>query len=101
MIELEQLVAPDRTALVTVEVQDGVVGEHSLLPELARAADPILAKIAALATSARAAGTPVVHCTVDSRSDGLGANRNTRFRRDGEARGQWPVGWRVARCHGA
>lgn len=79
MLELDRLVSPDRTALVTVEVQDGVVGEHSLLPELARAADPILPRIAELAVAARAAGVPVVHCTVDSRDDGQGANRNTRL----------------------
>src|SRR4051812_9118700 len=32
MHELSDLVAPDRTALVTVEMQEGVVGEHSLVP---------------------------------------------------------------------
>jgi len=79
MVDLGSLVAPERTALVTVEVQDGVVGEHSLVPELARAADAILPRIAALARSARAAGIPVVHCTVDSRPDGKGANRNARL----------------------
>ena len=79
MLDLENLLAPGHTALVTVEVQDGVVGEHSLLPELARAADLILPNIAALAAAARSVGIPVVHCTVDSRADGLGANRNTRL----------------------
>ncbi|HUR78553.1 MAG TPA: isochorismatase family protein [Acidimicrobiales bacterium] len=73
------LVAPDHTALVTVEVQDGVVGEHSLVPELARAAESILPNIAALARAARSAAIPVIHCTVDARADGLGANRNTRL----------------------
>jgi nicotinamidase-related amidase len=72
-------VAPEHTALVTIEVQDGVVGEHSLLPDLAHAAEPILPRIAALARAARAAGVPVVHCTADARSDGLGANRNARL----------------------
>lgn len=71
--------APDRTALVTVEVQEGVVGERSLLPELAHAADAILPNIAALARAARTAGIPVMHCTANSRADGLGANRNTRL----------------------
>ena len=64
---------------MTIEVQDGVVGEHSLLPDLARAAEPILPRIAALAGAARAAGVPVVHCTADARADGLGANRNARL----------------------
>lgn len=79
MLDLESLVAPGHTALVTVEVQDGVVGEHSLIPELARAADLILPNIASLARSARSIGIPVVHCTVDARADGLGANNNTRL----------------------
>lgn len=78
-LDLSALAAPGRTALVTVEVQDGVVGEHSLLPELAQAADLILPKIAALARAARSVGIPVVHCTVDSRADGRGANGNTRL----------------------
>lgn len=71
--------APGHAALVTVEVQDGVVGEHSLLPDLAQAAEPILPRIAALARAARTAGVPVVHCTADARSDELGANRNARL----------------------
>ncbi len=79
MLDLEKLVAPGHTALVTVEVQDGVVGEHSVLPELARAADLILPNIASLARAARSVGIPVVHCTVDARADGLGANNNTRL----------------------
>jgi biuret amidohydrolase len=79
MLDLKELVAPERTALVTVEVQDGVVGEHSALPDLARAAESILPRIAELATAARAAGVRVVHCTADSRPDGQGANRNSRL----------------------
>lgn len=78
-MQLHELVVPQRTALVTVEVQDGVVGAHSLVPELAHAAEAILPNIAALARAARAVGIPVVHCTADSRSDGLGANRNARL----------------------
>lgn len=64
---------------MTIEVQEGVVGANSLLPELARTAEPILPRIAALGRAARAAGVPVVHCTADARADGLGANRNARL----------------------
>jgi nicotinamidase-related amidase len=78
-LDLTELLAPEHTALVTIEVQDGVVGEDSLLPDLASAAEPILPRIAALARAARAAGVPVMHCTADARSDGLGANRNARL----------------------
>jgi len=85
------LLAPARTALITVEVQDGVVGEHSVVPSLAASAEPILPRIAALAASARAAGVTVIHCTVDARGDGKGASHNARVfgvggRREGIAR---------------
>jgi biuret amidohydrolase len=67
---------------VTVEVQEGVVGDGSVVPALAEAAAPVLPRIAALGRAARAAGIPVVHCTVDARADGRGGNRNARlFRR--------------------
>lgn len=78
-LDLNELLAPGHTALVTVEVQEGVVGEHSLLPDLAQAAEPVLPRIAALGRAARAAGVAVVHCTADSRADGLGASRNARL----------------------
>lgn len=103
MLDLARLVAPGHTALVTVEVQDGVVGAHSVVPELARAAEPILPNIAALAVAARSAGVPVVHCTVDARADGLGANRNTRlFAAMAKARDHKPGGeLRRATVHAA
>lgn len=79
MLNLEELVRPGRAALVTVEVQDNIVGESSVVAPLARAAAPILPRIAALAAAARAVGVPVIHCTADSRPDGKGANRNARL----------------------
>lgn len=79
MLSLSELVEPGRTALVTVEVQDNVVGERSVVPELARAAAPILPRIGALAAAARAVGVPVLHCTADARPDRKGANRNARL----------------------
>jgi biuret amidohydrolase len=62
-----------------VEVQPGVVGGRSPLPELARAAAGMIPNIAALARAARVAGIPVVHCTAESRADGRGGNRNARL----------------------
>ena len=63
-------------------MQEGVVGDASVVPALAAAAAPVLPRIAALARAARVAGVPVVHCTVDARADGLGGSRNARlFRR--------------------
>jgi nicotinamidase-related amidase len=77
--ELSELVEPSHTALLVLECQRGVVGDLSGLPELAAEAAPVLAKIDALASTARQAGLRIVHCTAERRADGLGANSNTRL----------------------
>src|SRR5260370_33322732 len=69
--------APDHTALVIVECQNGVVGPGSALSEPAAAAAPILPAIGRLARAARKAGTPVVHLPYVPAFDGRSANRNT------------------------
>jgi nicotinamidase-related amidase len=76
-----ELVAPGRTALLTVEVQEVTVGTRSAVPPLAEAvrATGVLDGIAALARAARAVGIPVIHCTAESRADRLGGNRNARL----------------------
>jgi nicotinamidase-related amidase len=79
MPELRDLVEPSRTALVTQEIQRGVVGDLSQLPELAKAAAAVLPNIARLVDAARTAGVTVIHCTAERRADGLGANRNARL----------------------
>jgi nicotinamidase-related amidase len=78
-VELAELVDPPVTAVVTSEVQNGVVGAHSVLPALADAARPVLPAIGRLVRAARAAGVQVVHGTVHRRADGRGANRNARL----------------------
>ena len=78
-LALAELVAPAHTALVTQEIQRGVVGDLSALPELAAAAKDCLPNVARLAAAARAAGVPVLHCTAERRPDGLGANTNARI----------------------
>jgi len=80
-LDLVSLVAPGHTALVLQEVQNGVVGEPSALPALAEAAAAVdlIGHCAALARAARAAGIPVIHCTAETRDDGLGGNRNARL----------------------
>ena len=79
-VDLASLVSPERTAIVTSEVQNGVVGDRSVLPQLAEAAQagmgPALRKLLPVA---RAAGVQVVHCTAYRRADGKGANRNARM----------------------
>jgi len=78
-LDLAALLDPARTALVTQEVQRGVVGDLSQLPELAKAAAPILPNVGALAGAARTAGVPVLHCTAERRADGRGASSNARI----------------------
>jgi nicotinamidase-related amidase len=62
--ELRRL-EPGSTALIVVECQGGVVGESSMLPELAEQAGPILPIISTLAAGARRAGVTVVHANFE------------------------------------
>ncbi len=79
-VDLEELLAPAGTAIVTSEVQNGVVGEPSVLPALAEAARrEMVPNLARLLPVARAAGVQVVHCTAYRREDGKGANANARL----------------------
>ena len=79
-LDLAALVDPAHTAIVTSEVQNGVVGERSALPALAEAAAAeMLPALARLLPAARTAGVQVVHCTAYRRADGKGANHNARL----------------------
>src|SRR5947199_5929453 len=80
-LDLAELVAPPHTAVVTSEVQRGVIGDSSALPELAAAAREanLIPNVAELVRAARAAGVRVVHATAFHRGDGLGGNRNARL----------------------
>src|SRR5947207_14036920 len=80
-LDLAALVAPEHTALVLQEVQNGVVGTPSVLPALtdAAAAVDLIGNCARLARAARASGIAVVHCTAETRDDRKGANRNARL----------------------
>ncbi len=79
-LDLAALVDPGHTAIVTSEVQNGVVGERSALPALAEAAAvEMVPSLARLLPAARAAGVQVVHCTAYRRADGKGANHNARL----------------------
>jgi len=79
--ELAEWVRPERTALVTQEIQVGVVGARSALPELAAEATRVglIQNVARLLTAARRVGVTIVHCTAARRADGLGANHNARL----------------------
>ncbi|MGP0030968.1 MAG: isochorismatase family protein [Acidimicrobiales bacterium] len=80
-MRLEELFARSRVALVLQEVQNGVVGDAPLFPELAEAAAAVgvVRNAARLADAARHAGAPVVHTTAETVAGGFGANRNARL----------------------
>jgi nicotinamidase-related amidase len=80
-MDLRALVAPEHTALVLQEVQNGVVGSPSALPALAEAAAAVdlIGNCARLARAAREIGVTVLHCTAETRDDGRGGNTNARL----------------------
>jgi biuret amidohydrolase len=76
-IDLADIAAPAHTAIVTQELQGAVVGSNAGLGALAKEARrQALPNIERLLPAARDAGVHVVHCLVQRREDGLGANRN-------------------------
>lgn len=78
-LDLRTLVDPRRTALVTSEIQRGVIGDYSALPELAKQGNEILPRVARLVEGARAAGAQVIHCIAERRADDKGMNHNARL----------------------
>jgi nicotinamidase-related amidase len=78
-LDLASLVDPVHTAIVTSEVQNGVVGERSALPALAEAAGPMVERLAVLLAAARPAGVRVIHATAARRADAAGSNTNARL----------------------
>ncbi|HXQ44707.1 MAG TPA: isochorismatase family protein [Acidimicrobiales bacterium] len=77
-VELADLVGPGRAAVVTMELQRGVVGDLSSFPALADEVDRcgVIAGTARLTAAARRAGIPVVHCTAGFRADRAGSPAN-------------------------
>ncbi|MET8977195.1 cysteine hydrolase [Streptomyces sp. NPDC004539] len=76
----------ENTVLLTVECQEGVVGETAALPQLAAEAreSGALANVARLVAAAHRAGVQVVHAIAERRPDGKGASRNARLFRAAE-----------------
>jgi nicotinamidase-related amidase len=78
--ELADLAAPEHTAIVTQECQGAIMGPNAGLATLAEEARrEALPNICRLLPAARAAGVKVVHCLVQRRPDGLGANHNAKI----------------------
>jgi nicotinamidase-related amidase len=79
-ISLADLAAPAHTAIVTQECQGAVVGPNAGLAVLAEEARrEAVPNIERLLPAARDAGVKVVHCLVQRRPDGLGANHNAKI----------------------
>ncbi|MFF3408597.1 cysteine hydrolase [Streptomyces sp. NPDC002742] len=84
--QLSELLDPGGTVLLTVECQQGVVGQDSALPELAKEArsSGVLTRVARLVDAAHESGVQVIHAVAERRPDGRGANRNARLFRAAE-----------------
>ena len=78
---LASLVAPGSTAVLTMELQRGVVGPGAAMGALAEqaAAAGTVEAAAAVCAAARTAGARVVHCVVETRPDGAGGAVNCRI----------------------
>jgi nicotinamidase-related amidase len=83
------MTSPDRTALLMVECQRGVVGDLSVLPDLAALAQPVLERIGHLAGEARRAGVTVVHLTYRPLAGGRSTNQRSPLTRSTATSGGW------------
>ena len=81
MPDLAELVAPETAAVVTVEMQRGVIGDLVSDNALRRAVSGkgVIPAAVRLVTAARAAGVRVVHATVGLRADRAGLTINNRI----------------------
>jgi biuret amidohydrolase len=81
MPDLTELLAPETTAVVTVEMQRGVIGDRVSDNALRRAVrdKQVIPAAVRLVTAARAAGVRVVHATVALRADRAGLTVNNRI----------------------
>jgi biuret amidohydrolase len=78
--KLKDLIDPKTTALVTQECQGAVIGPNAGLPQLAEEAQrEAVPNIARILRAARQSNVAVVHCLVQRRKDGKGANNNARL----------------------
>ena len=77
-LDFAELVAPAHTAVVTCEMQRGIIGDLTAGPELAAEAAElgIIARSADLCRAARAHGVRVVHAVVELRGDRAGLSIN-------------------------
>lgn len=77
-VDLKPLLDPSQTAVLTMELQRGVVGDQAVLRDLADevAAVGLLRRVGTICRAARAVGARVVHCTAEFRADRAGSTDN-------------------------
>jgi nicotinamidase-related amidase len=77
-VDLKELLGRG-AAVITSELQRGVMGDLATFPALQAACDEagVIGNTARLLHTARAAGVPVVHCTAEFRADRAGTVVNT------------------------
>jgi len=77
-IDLAELLDPRHTAVLTMELQRGVVGDAAVIRSLADEvmARGVIERAALVVRAARAAGARVVHCTAEFRADRAGSSDN-------------------------
>jgi nicotinamidase-related amidase len=77
-LDLAVLLNPSHTAVLTMELQRGVMGDMAMIPDLRDEVQAVglLEHTAALLVAARAAGARVVHCTAEFRADRAGSGTN-------------------------
>ena len=80
---------PSRTAVLFIECQRGVIGDLSVLPALAKEAQPARQAMGRLATGARAAGARVVHLTYLPLAGGRSASRRAPLMRATGRSAEW------------
>jgi nicotinamidase-related amidase len=80
-VDLKDLTAPETCAVLTMEIQRGVVGDLSSFPQLADAAERVgvVPNTARLLAAARSQRIPVVHCTAEFRADRAGTTVNCQL----------------------
>ena len=78
---LQAILEPSTTAVLTMELQNGVVGEGALMGALVEVLEHegTLDTVKRLCEGARDAGARVVHCTVVARPDGAGSTENCKI----------------------
>jgi nicotinamidase-related amidase len=86
------MATPAETAVLFIECQRGVIGDHSILPALAEAAGPALPTLGRLAAGARTAGVQVFHLTFTPVARGRSTNRRSPLMRATKASSEWLPG---------